>query len=249
MASSREAKSPQPSNGADRPNLEGGKEDSPLPPKGDEKPDTIGLPSEAVEVKRPTIEKEDGELPNEELPNEELSNEELSNEELPNEAVSPSPALRARDSTDEKRQSPTVENQKNRKRGRSDEPKDGERRLRKHKSDSPPQSSDKTSQESGAGSDLWDVLKVPRQVDRKRRGSTASRGSRHSSISSKSSDLNSLEAELLGRSVKQKQPEPSPTSRRQDRKAPLKAKRRQQNTNSAYRLDSIGLLFRILEYS
>lgn len=91
-------------------------------------------------------------------------------------------------------------------------------------------------EDEGFDDSLWDALDVPRQVDRKRRDSTASRASRHSSMSSKSSDLNSLEAELLGRPKNQRQPQPSPPSRqRMERRTPPKPKRRQNNTNSAYR--------------
>ena len=222
-----EAKSSQPLEEADRLILDGG-EDSPLASTRDEKPGAIGLRSEAVEITKSIIAKEDGETSNEVLPDQEVSNE----------GDSPISAARVPVPTDEKRLSPAFDNQMNRKRGHSVETKDEGRRSKKHRSDSPPQSTDKACQESGLDSDLWDALKVPRQVDRKRRDSTGSRGSMRSSVSSKSSDLNSLEAELLGRSVKQKEAEPSPASRqRQDHKAPLKAKRRQQNANSAYRLD------------
>ncbi|KAG5999478.1 hypothetical protein E4U54_001825 [Claviceps lovelessii] len=93
---------------------------------------------------------------------------------------------------------------------------------------------------------LWNTLDVPREADRRqqtgmdhvatrRRDSADSRASRHSSPSNQSSDLNSLEAELLGRSVKQRSPEKSNTRRCGEHiDARLKPKRRRTNTNSAY---------------
>ncbi|UNI13315.1 hypothetical protein JDV02_000072 [Purpureocillium takamizusanense] len=104
---------------------------------------------------------------------------------------------------------------------------------KKRRPDSPAPRSDKTSESGTVNGTLWDGLDVPRQADRKRRGSHASQGSKQSSASSKSSDLNSLEAELLGRPVKQKLVADSPPRQRSDRK-PVKAKRRPANANSAY---------------
>lgn len=58
--------------------------------------------------------------------------------------------------------------------------------------------------------------------------------SRNSSVSSRSSDLNSLEAELLGRPDKRSSAEPSPRQRRDSLSIP-KMRRRQRNADSAYR--------------
>lgn len=128
--------------------------------------------------------------------------------------------------------SPTVEGSWRRKRQYSDEWDDDDESCAKRAR------SNGTSHahERNSDDDLWDSLNVPRQADRKRRGSAASRGSRHSSVSSKSSDLNSLEAELLGRPVKQRQIEGAspPPRTRSERKPVSKPKRRQTNTNSAY---------------
>ncbi|KAG6176662.1 hypothetical protein E4U36_007823 [Claviceps purpurea] len=95
---------------------------------------------------------------------------------------------------------------------------------------------------------LWETLDVPREADRRqqernghgaarRRDSGDSRTSRHSSPSSRSSDLNSLEAELLGRPVKQRSPERSNKRRRvehADTRLQQPKRRRAANTNSAY---------------
>ncbi|KAG6004061.1 hypothetical protein E4U21_001406 [Claviceps maximensis] len=93
---------------------------------------------------------------------------------------------------------------------------------------------------------LWKTLGVPREADRRqqtgmdhlaarKRDSGDSRASRHSSPSSQSSDLNSLEAELLGRPVKQKSPaKPNARHRGEHVDARLRTKRRRTNTNSAY---------------
>lgn len=59
--------------------------------------------------------------------------------------------------------------------------------------------------------------------------------SRNSSVSSRSSDLNSLEAELLGRSDKRSSAEPSPRQRRESLTMPKLQRRRQINADSAYR--------------
>ncbi|UKZ79951.1 hypothetical protein TrVFT333_007714 [Trichoderma virens FT-333] len=59
--------------------------------------------------------------------------------------------------------------------------------------------------------------------------------SRNSSVSSRSSDLNSLEAELLGRPAKQRSPDDIGLHQRQDRVAmPKMQRRRQPNADSAY---------------
>ncbi|KAL7924535.1 hypothetical protein ACQKWADRAFT_286924 [Trichoderma austrokoningii] len=58
--------------------------------------------------------------------------------------------------------------------------------------------------------------------------------SRNSSVSSRSSDLNSLEAELLGRSDKRSSAEPSPRQRRESLTIPKMQRRRQRNADSAY---------------
>lgn len=93
---------------------------------------------------------------------------------------------------------------------------------------------------------LWNTLDVPREAERRqqmgrdhaaarRRGSGGSRASRHSSPSIQSSDLNSLEAELLGRPAKQKSSEKSNTRHRgENLDKRLIPKRRRANTNSAY---------------
>lgn len=59
--------------------------------------------------------------------------------------------------------------------------------------------------------------------------------SRNSSVSSRSSDLNSLEAELLGRPDKRSSTEPSPRQRRDSLTIPKAQRRRQRNADSAYR--------------
>jgi hypothetical protein len=60
--------------------------------------------------------------------------------------------------------------------------------------------------------------------------------SRNSSVSSRSSDLNSLEAELLGRPDKRSSAEPSPPRQRRDSLTiPKMQRRRQANADSAYR--------------
>ncbi|KAM0265128.1 hypothetical protein ACHAQJ_000281 [Trichoderma viride] len=60
--------------------------------------------------------------------------------------------------------------------------------------------------------------------------------SRNSSVSSRSSDLNSLEAELLGRPARQRSPADLGPHQRQDRLAlPKMQRRRQPNADSAYR--------------
>lgn len=58
--------------------------------------------------------------------------------------------------------------------------------------------------------------------------------SRNSSVSSRSSDLNSLEAELLGRPDKRSSAEPSPRQRRDSLPIPKMQRRRQRNADSAY---------------
>ncbi|KAG6027755.1 hypothetical protein E4U41_000843 [Claviceps citrina] len=94
---------------------------------------------------------------------------------------------------------------------------------------------------------LWNTLHVPREADRRQRAemdhvaargrdSCGSRASRHSSPSTQTSDLNSLEAELLGRPVKQKSSEKSNARYRGEHPDNrVKLRRRRANTNSAYR--------------
>ncbi|ODA77860.1 hypothetical protein RJ55_06462 [Drechmeria coniospora] len=164
---------------------------------------------------RTLVETEEGEIPDEEAGN---------------------PAARKWEPTEEPKKCwPPLDDQKTRKRRHSSEA-DKHRNLKKPRSYSPEQRSDRIS-DNGVAHDLWEGIRVPRQADRKRLDSNRSR-SRHSSASSastKSSDLNSLEAELLGRSAKKKQQTPSPSSRpRPERVVPFMAKRRQTNTNSAY---------------
>jgi hypothetical protein len=80
------------------------------------------------------------------------------------------------------------------------------------------------------------VLGLPPRPDRSP-GPTSRPGSSRSSISRASSGLDSLEAELLGRSSKDKSPriggEQSPLE--SDKQAPLKIKKRRQKVDSAYR--------------
>jgi hypothetical protein len=80
------------------------------------------------------------------------------------------------------------------------------------------------------------ILGLPPRPDRSP-GPTSRPGSSRSSISSRSSGLDSLEAELLGRSSKDKSPriggEQSPLE--SDKQAPLKIKKRRQKVDSAYR--------------
>jgi hypothetical protein len=79
------------------------------------------------------------------------------------------------------------------------------------------------------------ILGLPPRPDRSP-GPTSRPGSSRSSISSRSSGLDSLEAELLGRSSKDKSPriggEQSPLE--SDKQAPLKIKKRRQKVDSAY---------------
>ncbi|PHH71568.1 hypothetical protein CDD83_5143 [Cordyceps sp. RAO-2017] len=180
--------------------------------------DSVGDDGEAAHSPEASDEHEDGEI---------ASDEDVS-----------SPAGAGRALSDERRRSPAAEEQWRRKRVYSDElddDEDDERRAKKFRANRPRRLEDRAGEDDGVDGNIWDSLDVPRQADRKRRGSTASRGSRHSTVSSKSSDLNSLEAELLGRPVKARHAEPSPPSRsRLERRAPSKPKRRQANTNSAY---------------
>lgn len=159
--------------------------------------------------------------------------------EISSSEAGPSPLPTCRDLSVERQKSctPSLEDRWKRKRRRSDEPDDGEASSKRSNIAAPVEVAKcRASGEDGVNGNLWNSLDVPRQADRKRRGSNASCGSRHSSMSSKSSDLNSFEAELLGRPKNQRQQEPSPPLRqRLERKTPSKHKRRQNNTNSAYR--------------
>ncbi|KAL6904010.1 hypothetical protein GGI43DRAFT_381707 [Trichoderma evansii] len=74
----------------------------------------------------------------------------------------------------------------------------------------------------------------PRSRSRERHPKPGSK-SRNSSVSSRSSDLNSLEAELLGRPDKRSSAEPSPRQRRDSLTIPKVQRRRQRNSDSAYR--------------
>ncbi|PHH79182.1 hypothetical protein CDD80_5456 [Ophiocordyceps camponoti-rufipedis] len=142
-----------------------------------------------------------------------------------------SPIPDDRDVVEKKGNSPAIEESWRRKRRYSDEWDDDESYAKRSRPNGTSHAHERNSED-----DLWDSLDVPRQADRKRRGSAASRGSRQSSVSSKSSDLNSLEAELLGRPVKQRRTEGAspPPRTRAERKPVSKPKRRQTNTNSAY---------------
>jgi hypothetical protein len=73
-----------------------------------------------------------------------------------------------------------------------------------------------------------------RSRSRQRQPSVGPQRSRSSSTSSRSSGLDSLEAELLGRPVKRRTSGDSETKRRPERNMPLKMKKRRQ-TNSAFR--------------
>ncbi|RDA89418.1 hypothetical protein CP532_6249, partial [Ophiocordyceps camponoti-leonardi (nom. inval.)] len=156
---------------------------------------------------------------------------------------------------EEKGNSPAAENHWRPKRRYSDEWDDDASYAERSKTTGASRIDDKPKEDDRVDDDLWDSLDVPRQAERKRRGSA---GSRHSSVSSKSSDLNSLEAELLGRPVKQRRVEEAsprrprsrrPRSRRPRSRSPQYRstqyvsdrttvsqlrKRRQNNTNSAY---------------
>ncbi|RCI12925.1 hypothetical protein L249_0588 [Ophiocordyceps polyrhachis-furcata BCC 54312] len=135
---------------------------------------------------------------------------------------------------EEKSNSPAVEDHWRPKRRYSDEWDEDVSYAKRLKPTGASRIGDKFKEDGHVDDDLWDSLDVPRQADRKRRGSA---GSRHSSVSSKSSDLNSLEAELLGRPVKQRPVEeasPRPRSRSERRPVSKPKKRRQNNTNSAY---------------
>lgn len=176
------------------------------------------IEDETASVKTMSTEQEEGEIANDK------------------DGAGPSPPRRAPPNDAHRPWPLAAEGSTSRKRSRSASREYEERQpFKKKKSDSPPPKSEETSESGCFNGTLWDGLDVPRQADRKRRGSVGSRASQQSSVSSKSSDLNSLEAELLGRPVKQKQPECSPPRPRPERKQPLKAKRRQANTNSAYR--------------
>ncbi|RDA95554.1 hypothetical protein CP533_1228 [Ophiocordyceps camponoti-saundersi (nom. inval.)] len=135
---------------------------------------------------------------------------------------------------DDKSNSRPVEDHWRPKRRYSDEWDDDTSYAKRLKPRGASRTDDNVDADGDADGDIWDSLDVPRQADRKRRGSA---GSRHSSVSSKSSDLNSLEAELLGRPVKHRQVEeatPRPQSRSERRAVSKPKKRRQNNTNSAY---------------
>ncbi|PFH60730.1 hypothetical protein XA68_10486 [Ophiocordyceps unilateralis] len=208
LASTEEGYSPRPVDGTD------GRE-KPLSPRSQEmgtsEVELAAFDNAASATVEASDEQEDGEV---------SSNEDTLSPVLHHQAVA-----------DERGNSPAVEDRWRRKRRYSDEWDDDESYAKRARPNGTSRVHDRTSDD-----DLWDSLNVPRQADRKRRGSAASRGSRHSSVSSKSSDLNSLEAELLGRPVKQRQTEEaSPPSRTRSERRPVsKPKRRQTNTNSAY---------------
>jgi len=205
----READRPQPmriTEGVDRvPVVE-------APVAGDAAPGR-NVEDEAAEAKTISTEQEEGEIANDDA------------------GVSTSSHERA--TTNQRQRSTSAEPGVHHKRSRSSDAEERQHH-KKRRPDSPAPRSDKTSESGTLNGTLWDGLDVPRQADRKRRGSQASQVSKHSSASSKSSDLNSLEAELLGRPVRQKHVADSPPRQRSDRK-PVKAKRRQANANSAYR--------------
>ncbi|KJZ79995.1 hypothetical protein HIM_00709 [Hirsutella minnesotensis 3608] len=148
-----------------------------------------------------------------------------------------SPIRRNQSEPHDKSPSPTPDEKRGRKRAFDDESDDSnDARYKKTRPGGLSHERDRDSQDDEVNGNIWDSIDVPRQAERKRRGSTASKDSRHSSVSSKSSDLNSLEAELLGRPAKQKPLEASPPQRsRSERRGPSRPRRRQANTNSAYR--------------
>ncbi|KAJ6447226.1 Mitochondrial distribution and morphology family 33 protein [Purpureocillium lavendulum] len=166
---------------------------------------------DAAETKTVSTDKEDGEIGNDDAVASTTSVPELAASDHHRQSVSNEPGVRD-------------------KRSRSNDPEERQRH-KKRRPDSPAPKSDRTSESGTLNGTLWDGLAVPRQADRTRRGSAGSAGSRQSSVAGNSSDLNSLERELLGRPVKQKHRGDSPRSERK----PAKAKRRQANANSAYR--------------
>ncbi|GAO15999.1 hypothetical protein UVI_02055780 [Ustilaginoidea virens] len=136
------------------------------------------------------------------------------------------------------------------------ENEDDERRPKRPRMDDSPRE-DKSRAKPEDQECPWSKIQVPReaermqQADRVRAGarrqaspaSPASQASRHSSPSAQSSDLNSLEAELLGRPVKQKSPgKANPRRDSETHQGRTKPRRRRTNTNSAYRYCSFARL-------
>ncbi|PHH69510.1 hypothetical protein CDD82_7710 [Ophiocordyceps australis] len=140
--------------------------------------------------------------------------------------------------TEAKTSSPDTNILERQKRRRSYESDDDNKTAKRSRSDEHALASERCSENESVNENLWNTLGVPRQADRQRRGSVCSRGSRVSSVSNNTSDLDSLEAELLGRTAKkQKQQELTPPRRQRlerERKTTSKPKRRQTAANSAY---------------
>ncbi|PHH59272.1 hypothetical protein CDD81_3508 [Ophiocordyceps australis] len=149
-----------------------------------------------------------------------------------------SPAQGEEGLAEAKPSSPDMNIVERRKRRHSYESDNDNKRAKRAQSKERALASERCSENESENENLWNTLGVPRQADRQRRGSACSRGSRVSSVSNNTSDLDSLEAELLGRTAKkQKQQESTPPRRQRlerERKTPSKPKRRQTAANSAY---------------